>query len=163
MHVSTCNTYRVAGKHPPSPLEAHLGFWLRVLSNHVHRTFEGELARFGVSVPQWVTLRRLFDAGPVSVTELAARVGVDQGSVSRTVERLIQRELVRREPDPNDGRATRLTLTVAGRRLVPKLAEAADRNDRRFFESLTARERSELAHTIRKLVEAHGAPIDANG
>ena len=152
----------MADKEQPAGLEDHLGFWLRALSNHVHRAFEGELGRFEISVPQWVTLRRLFDVQAISVTELTALVGVDQGSVSRTVERLIQQDLVQRERDPSDGRATRLKLTAAGRKLVPKLAEAADRNDQRFFEPLKARERSELARMVRKLVEAHDAPIDAN-
>ena len=148
--------------HRPSALEDHLGFWLRALSNHVHRGFERELARFDVSVPQWVALRRMFDVEAISVTELAAAVGVDQGATSRMVERLIEREWVRREADPSDRRASRLRLTAAGKKLVPRLAEAADRNDRMFFAAITARERTELVRLVKRLVEAHDAPIDAN-
>jgi DNA-binding MarR family transcriptional regulator len=47
--------------------------------------------------------------------ELAGRAGLDQSTVSRTVAALVGHGLVRREADPQDGRASVLLVTDKGR------------------------------------------------
>lgn len=137
----------------PSGLEDHLGYWLRCLSNLVSDSFAARLEGLGVSVPQWVVLRRLFDLEASPLNELAREVGVDGGAMSRMVERLVQKGLVSREADPADRRAVRLRLTEAGRKLVPALAREADRNDAAFFCVIDAAERERLLATVKTLLE----------
>lgn len=59
-------------------------------------------------------------------SDLAARDGHDVSTVSRRVSALVDRGLLRREPDPADGRAFRVALTDAGRErlLVERSARA---------------------------------------
>ena len=57
---------------------------------------------------------RLAALGPVRLTELATALGLDPSSVSRQVTAVERAGYVRREPDPSDGRATRLVLTEKG-------------------------------------------------
>jgi DNA-binding MarR family transcriptional regulator len=52
--------------------------------------------------------------GPCSAAQLAAVVGIDRTVVSRHASRLQEAGLLRRVPDPGDGRATLLVLTDAG-------------------------------------------------
>ena len=137
----------------PSRLEDHLGYWLRCLSNLVSRSFAERLEKRGVSVPQWVVLRSLFDREGVPLLELAREVGVDGGALSRMVERLVQKGLVSREVDPEDRRAVRIRLAQAGRDLVPVLAREADRNDAAFFCVIDAEERARLLATVKALLE----------
>lgn len=137
----------------PSRLEDHLGYWLRCLSNLVSDSFAGRLEGHGVSVPQWVVLRCLFDVEASPLNELAREVGVDGGALSRMVERLVQKGLVSREADPADRRAVRIRLTDAGRKLVPVLAREADRNDAAFFCVVDADERARLLATVKALLE----------
>lgn len=49
--------------HTPraSPLESHLGYWLRFVSNHVSSRFENVLADHDISVAEWVAMRSLYD------------------------------------------------------------------------------------------------------
>ncbi len=42
-----------------STLEAHLGYWLRYVSNHVSHAFALKVAAHGVSVAEWVVMREL--------------------------------------------------------------------------------------------------------
>lgn len=133
-------------------LEDHLGYWLRKLSNAVSGAFAGRLERHGVSVAQWVVLRTLQDHEALPLKEIVARVEVDQGSLSRMVDRLIVRGLVRREADERDGRAVAISLTKEGRKLVPKLAAEADRNEEEFFASLPQRRRKEWLRMIKELL-----------
>jgi DNA-binding MarR family transcriptional regulator len=142
-------------KHDPSCLEAHLGYWLRCLSNFVSSSFAERLAGRDVSVAQWVVLRTLYDGGGLTLNQAAVRVGVDKSSLSRMVERLVQKGLVNRA-EGGDRRSMKLTLAPAGRRLVPELAKMADENDREFFQTLSPGRQQTLLCTMKDLLTANG-------
>ncbi|MEG2964613.1 MAG: MarR family transcriptional regulator, partial [Janthinobacterium sp.] len=42
-----------------SELEAHLGYWLRFVSNHVSHSFQKKAEANGVTVSEWVVLREM--------------------------------------------------------------------------------------------------------
>jgi len=142
-------------KSKPSGLPEHVGYWLRKLSNAVSASFAERLARHEVSVAQWVVLRALYDHEALALKEIVAQVEVDQGALSRMVDRLLARGLVQREVDAADRRAVAISLTRTGRTLVPKLAAEADRNDEAFFATLSAREREAFLKTIHALLAAN--------
>jgi len=56
--------------------------------------------------------------GPARVTALAEAARVDASVVSRQAAQLEQAGLVERQPDPEDGRAQRLSITAAGREVL---------------------------------------------
>ncbi len=68
---------------------------------------------------------------PMSVTELAGAIGVDQPRASRLVQASVDEGLVVREADPDDARRTRLRITDEGRAAV----HAASSNRRRAIEA----------------------------
>jgi DNA-binding MarR family transcriptional regulator len=141
--------------HTPSPLSAHLGYWLRYVSNHVSQAFARRLAAHDVSVAEWVLLRELFDHPSRAPSELADTMGMTRGAITKLVDRLLARGFVTREADPADGRAQRLALTPAGRALVPQLAALADANDEAFFGHLDPAVRAQLAQVLEGIVAAH--------
>ncbi|MDT7802663.1 MAG: hypothetical protein QOI78_6096 [Actinomycetota bacterium] len=57
-------------------------------------------------------------AAPLSITALAERMGVTQQAASKAVADLERRNLVRREPDPDDARTKLLHLTEHARNAV---------------------------------------------
>ncbi|HEY7591564.1 MAG TPA: MarR family transcriptional regulator [Actinophytocola sp.] len=57
-------------------------------------------------------------AGPLSITELAERMGVTQQAASKAVADLERRDLLTRRPSPADARAKLLHLTDHGRAAV---------------------------------------------
>jgi len=138
-----------------SDLESHLGFWLRFVSNHVSGRFKRLVEEAGVSVSEWVALRTLYAADSSTARNLALSLGMTKGAVSKVLDRLERKKLVRRLADPDDGRAQRIALTAAGRRLVPALAALADANDEHFFGQLSPDARQALAETLRELVHTH--------
>jgi DNA-binding MarR family transcriptional regulator len=148
-----CYSNKCLGMTPPNVLEAHLGYWLRKLSNQVSSAFAARVEKYGVSVAGWVVLRVLFDHDSLPLKDIVSQVGVDQGALSRMVERLMVRGLVIRKESPNSRREVAISLTEAGRKLVPKLAREADENDRTHFDHLSARQRTELLSTIKTLMD----------
>ncbi|MFI5972872.1 MarR family winged helix-turn-helix transcriptional regulator [Streptomyces sp. NPDC051452] len=141
-----------------SGLHDHLGYWLRRLSDEVHSRFESELSRHDVTVSQWGVMISVHH-GHDTTKAVAAHMDIDPGAVSRLVDRLAVKGLIRREPDPASRRTVRLVLTGQGQALVPVLAELADRNDAHYFGSLDAGQRRQLEEWIRRLVgQTHPAP-----
>ncbi len=65
---------------PPAPLEAHLGFWLRFVSNHVSTRFQQQLEAKGVTVTEWVALRTLWAETQSSHAELIRALGMTKGA-----------------------------------------------------------------------------------
>lgn len=74
------------------------------------------------------TLATLDRSGPSRLTALAARENVTQPAMTQLVSRLEEAGLVRREPDPSDGRVVRVVITGEGRTLMSRRrAERAGR------------------------------------
>jgi DNA-binding MarR family transcriptional regulator len=138
-----------------SELEAHLGFWLRFVSNHVSGRLRGLVEDNGVTVSEWVALRALYAPSAATPSALMETLGMTKGAVSKVLDRLERKQLAQRIPDPDDARAQRITLTAAGRSLVPNLARLADENDAHFFGQLSPATRKALMHTLRDIVRSH--------
>jgi len=62
-------------------------------------------------------LEQLDPAAPITVGELAERLGVTPATISIQLARLVRLRLVAREADPDDGRRVRLRLSEAGARM----------------------------------------------
>lgn len=73
--------------------------------------------REGLERAAYLLLAHLEAEGPQRLSALAEAVHSDLSTVSRQVAQLVVLELVQRHPDPQDGRAARLTVTEAGRRV----------------------------------------------
>jgi DNA-binding MarR family transcriptional regulator len=149
--------------HPrqePSALETHLGYWLRVVSNHVSRGFQTRVEAHGVTVAEWVVLRTLFDENSLGAgtkpSALAETLGLTRGAISKLVDRLVSKALVVVRADPTDGRAQRVRLSPTGRALVPELASEADENDAEAFGHLRASAPAALSQTLRGIVDRLG-------
>ncbi len=147
----------------PSTLDAHLGYWLRVVSNAVSQGFARKVEREGVTVAEWVLLRALYDAGRISPSRLADELTMTKGAISKLADRLLEKSLIERRANPDDKRAHTLVLNHEGRALVPRLAALADQNDEEFFGALTSDERRRLSKALQKIVkerELTRIPVD---
>jgi DNA-binding MarR family transcriptional regulator len=148
---------------PVSELTAHLGFWLRTVSNHVSHAFAAKLAAQGVTVAEWVVARALYGNAPMPPSRLADEIGMTRGAITKLADRLIAKSLIIRKASHDDGRGQTLALTAQGKKLVPALAALADRNDAEFFGSLTRTERKTLEEILKRLAEQGrmtAVPID---
>lgn len=146
----------MAKKTEVSELEKHLGYWLRFVSNHVSHAFMQKVEAKGVTVAEWAVMREMLEAGPVNPSQLAERLGMTRGAISKLVERLCDKELVTRTVSDGDRRYQSVSLTAAGAKLVPVLARLADDNDQEFFGHLTGDAQAGLARLLMDIVHRHG-------
>ena len=141
---------------PVSALEDHLGFWLRRVSNQVSARFTRQVEAHGLSVSDWVALRRLYPDAEVSPTALVESLGMTKGAISKVVDRLEAQGLARRARRDDDRRHLHVTLTDDGRALVVTLAKLADENDAHFFGHLSPDAHDALLSALRGLSATHG-------
>ncbi|MBS2010923.1 MAG: MarR family transcriptional regulator [Cyanobacteria bacterium SZAS TMP-1] len=144
-----------------SSLEDHLGYWLRFVSNHASQAFSTKVESEGVTIAEWVVLREMFDHSSVNPSQLAERLALSRGAVSKLVDRLVSKGLVEKQQSktisPNaDGRYQTIELTRTGRTLVPKLARLADKNDIEFFGHLSTKQKKKLVLLLKEIVTTHG-------
>lgn len=146
-----------------SGLTDHIGYGMRLVSNHVSHSFARKLESKGVTTAEWVLLRVLYDSEALAPSRAAAQMGMTRGAISKLADRLIDKRMLTRAENPDDKRAHSLSLTDKGRRLVPELARIADQNDESFFRPLTRAEREQIKVLLGKLVESHALsapPVD---
>lgn len=107
---------------------------LRSVARHLTTLYDGALAENGVSIVTYAVLAALSGEEPLTLSALAERVGTDRTTLSRTVDRMRQAELVAAVPG-DDRRERRLSLTPHGR----QTADAARRSWRSTEGELVAR------------------------
>lgn len=138
-----------------SGLETHLGYWLRRVSNSVSSGFVQSLQAKHTSVAEWVLLRHLWDRTHATPGEMAEALTMTRGAISKIIDKLESKGWIRSRINPDDNRGQRLSLSGAGRRVVPELAAIADRNDEKFFSCLSSEERTALRRLLGKLATCH--------
>jgi DNA-binding MarR family transcriptional regulator len=92
--------------------------------------------------------------GSIRLTDLAARLGIGKGTLSRQIHGLETLGLVRRDPDPTDRRAAQLSLTEEGQRRFDASRAARLVEFRRVLESWPARDVQEFARLLHRFNEA---------
>lgn len=109
----------------------------------------------GLSSAQLFVLRQLGEANALSVNELAGRTHTHQSSVSVVAQRLVERGLVLRRPGA-DARRVELSLTLRGRRLLPRTPEPLQETLFAALERLSPRVRARLSSSLAALVREMG-------
>lgn len=97
------------------------------------------------------TLRRASGADGVTPTELAASTMVTTGGMTKRLDALEQRRLIRRTRSGADRRSIWISLTAKGRALIDDAVEAHLENEERILGELSKQERDQLARLLRQL------------
>lgn len=102
--------------------------------------------------------------GPMRVTMLAAWQGVDKSTVTPQVRRLERAGLVDRRGDPVDGRASLLTLSVAGRQVRERIRATGGDVLAEGLADWTDSDRRTFARLLRRFAETleAGPPAEAS-
>jgi len=137
-----------------SPLKAHIGFWMRLVSNQVSHSFARKLEATGVTVAEWVVLREMSGGeATTSPSTVAELTGLSRGAVSKLIERLLRKGYVARKDSSGDRRRQEIRLTASAVALVPRLAQLADENDEAFFGVISREERHALRTILIRIAD----------
>jgi DNA-binding MarR family transcriptional regulator len=87
-----------------------------------------------------------------SISTLCRCIPVDAAAISRQVDRLVAKGYAQRRRSARDRRNVRITLTAAGRELVPRLAHLVYANNDQFAGRLDSAEQAELVRLLEKIL-----------
>jgi DNA-binding MarR family transcriptional regulator len=142
-----------------SPMEV-IGRISRV-SSLVQRELEAVFATWGLAGSDFDVLATLRRSGPpnqLTPGELSSSTMVTSGGMTKLLDRLERRELIRRDLDPRDRRGKLIALTDAGRALVDEVVGAHLANEERLLAVLGPQDRARLAGLLRRLLLSLDAP-----
>ncbi len=90
---------------------------VQAMTNHAERV----LKPYGLTVEQYVLLKNIPEDDTLSQNQLCEIVEKSAANVTRILDRLEKKSLVRRKQNPADRRSTLLVLTVQGKEMVEKV------------------------------------------
>jgi DNA-binding MarR family transcriptional regulator len=117
---------------------------------------ERSMKQNGLKVSEFLVLGALRRIGPpycLTPTELFKSLLITSGTITKQIDRLQERALVERRPDPSDRRGTLVCLTSLGKETVDNaVASPGEEQYRWLVDVLTPVERKVLIKLLRKLL-----------
>ncbi len=115
-------------------MEPRLSYVIGRLDHVLRRRIAELVEPHGLTVSQYTALSVMRSRPGLSNAQLARRALITPQSMNEVLAQLTALKLIRRQPDPNHGRAIRTDLTTAGERLLA----ACDRDVDALEEDLLA-------------------------
>ena len=115
-----------------------------------------------VTLPQYRVLVVLCASGAMRSGVLAERLGVHQSTLTRTADRLVAQDLIRRDPSQESRREIIVDLTDAGRALVVRTLKQRSNHLREVLERAPVQDRKKIRAGFRAFAEAAGEPEAAH-
>jgi len=119
----------------------------------MHVSFGRRLKKYDVTRSQWMIMAAIFGNDAETAADIAKIWKLDATAVTRLVDRLEAKGLVKRIHDVADRRINRLELTEQGQRLSPILKDEADANHDYVFGALTETEEKQLRKLLSKILK----------
>ena len=133
--------------------EASPSFLIMALGNKLSVSAERNLRKtLDLSLMEWRVLAVLAVEPAAPPGRIIAIAGVNKAAVSRAVNSLEQRKLLRRVAAANHGLRTHLFLTAAGLRLHKRGEGARMRAESQLTQGMTASERGQLISLLKKIM-----------
>ena len=113
-----CPAFYVPGQHRP---DHSVGFLMRKVLGSVLAQVDAQLSAYDMTYVQWLPLYKLLMKEGDTVAGLARELDIDPGAMTRSLDRLEAKGLVRRERSTEDRRVVHLVLTDEGRKVARKV------------------------------------------
>ena len=126
---------------------------LREIERAVWLQTKSEALCCGVTMPQCHAILEIGAAGELNLKDLAARLGLDNSTLSRTVESLVQDGLADRRPNREDRRAAVIRLNEKGRAALDRINSTWNGICRDLFQSIPLEKHEQLIESVSILAE----------
>jgi DNA-binding MarR family transcriptional regulator len=124
------------------------------LARHLERARRTAFAASDLELWEFDVLSALRRAGApyqLSPKALLQQTLVSSGTMTNRIDRLVERELVERRTDPNDGRGILVVMTARGRDRVDSAILLLLQGESELLDGLSGIERERLSGLLRKL------------
>ncbi len=148
----TASATRAEPKPAPAVAPRSIARLISRVRAEVMDALDRELAVHDMSAAQMIVLSTLATGEADSASGLCKGISYDPGAMTRMIDRLEQKGLVRRRPHPEDRRTMNLELTAEGQQLYPKLAAVKDAVLKRFLAGFSDAEVATLDRLLNRML-----------
>ncbi len=131
------------------------------LGQRVRTLVTSAMADCGLRPDEYAAYSVVFEAGSVTMTELARELGMPVTTAADFVRAMRQRSHARRTRHPTDNRAYQLSLTPAGLRAHRKASAAFEQAHEAFVRALSPSTEESARISLRNLIDAAGVASDS--
>lgn len=124
------------------------------LEREIGLQLKNEIECCGVSLAQCHALLEIGKAGETSVVDLAAALGLDNSTLSRQINGMVNVGLVNRVLNPKDRRYVSITLTGQGQKVYQSIEERCSKHYTRVFEFIPREKQQQVLESFNLLVDA---------
>ena len=134
-------------------LDGILGFHIRLAHGAVYRHFTETFAELGLTQKQVSTLWLVDDHPGIAQIEVGQRLRMDRATTMTIVNRLQDRDYLRRERSESDGRKQSLHLTPAGARALGQAKQCIDSHEAWLKSRFSENEIEKLVEMLSRIHE----------
>ncbi|CCE10575.1 putative Transcriptional regulator marR/emrR family [Bradyrhizobium sp. STM 3843] len=139
-------------KAPIIPLEHWIGYrFSRIAARVGNYVAQMYVARHDLTMPAWRCLAVIARYQPLTAKELATLTSTDAFKVTRAIELLVRRKLIRRDVDKDDRRRASLSLTSEGRTVYKDVEKFTMRLEQELTAEFDQAETAMLRQLLDKL------------
>lgn len=141
----------------------YLLYLLAAASEGASAQFHAVVREHGLKVPEWRVLACLAEQDGQMITRLAKIALYEQSRLTRIIEKMEERGLVRREPDEQDGRRVRVYLNDEARALALGLITKARAHEAELMDVIKDSGENGMKSMLQTLIRHldKDAPLDA--
>ena len=144
------NFYRAESYHT----DESVGFLMKRILASISQTVEARLCEPGSpTFPQWIPLAKLHMGSATTVAELARECQLDTGAMTRLLDRLEAKDLVRRVRSQSDRRVVNIELTDEGRSAAREVPQHLAAVQNEYLAGFTQEEWELLKGFLRRILD----------
>ena len=129
-----------------------IGYLLKRSFAMLSSVLDQDLAPYDLTHPQFAILMMLKERNCSTAAELARQTCADTGAITRMLDRLEAKQIIRRVRSLEDRRVVRIELTDTGSLVVEKMPVVAINVLNRYLQNFKADEISDFKNLLRKLI-----------
>jgi DNA-binding MarR family transcriptional regulator len=130
-----------------------LGFLVTGVRTAIWNSIERELQPLDITAAQFVVFNSIAKGRGSSIGELCRVLGYDSGAMTRLLDRIERKGLVRRVANPDDRRSYLIELTEESAALVPKARRLVQKVFGTLLQGFSDREAATLKSSLEKILE----------
>ncbi len=130
---------------------------IMVLNSVMERAGNRKLEEHNLTIPQWLALGAVLHCGDAGLShgQLGQRMMLSKAPVTGLVDRLARAGLVKRQPDENDRRVSRVVITPAGETMWNQAHETLNSSSKSdMLENMSDEQQSQLLHLLSHLLSS---------
>lgn len=130
-----------------------LGFLISGVRNAIWNAIERELQPLDITAAQFVVFNTIAKGHGSTIGDLCRVLGYDSGAMTRLLDRIEKKGLVRRVANPDDRRSYLIELTEQSAALVPKARRRVQTVFGELLKGFDEREAGALKASLEKILE----------